>query len=146
VTKEELKKLLQMFKKGKLSEQQVIDRIASLRFESLGYATLDHHRQLRQGFPEVILCEGKTPQQVAEIASRIYKRSEPLLATRASVEHFKAVKQKIKNAHYHQFARVITANEPKKITREGNCTHHLCWHIGYSHRRRSSNYSDNVWE
>jgi len=119
VTKEELKKLLQMFKKGKLSEQQVIDRIASLRFESLGYATLDHHRQLRQGFPEVILCEGKTPQQVAEIASRIYKRSEPLLATHASAEHFKAVKQKIKNAHYHQFARVITANEPKKITREG---------------------------
>ena len=118
MTKEELKKLLQMFKKGKLSEQQVIDRIASLRFESLGYATLDHHRQLRQGFPEVILCEGKTPQQVAEIASRIYKRSEPLLATRASAEHFKAVKQKIKNAHYHQFARVITANEPKKITRE----------------------------
>ncbi|MBI3193096.1 MAG: nickel pincer cofactor biosynthesis protein LarB, partial [Ignavibacteriae bacterium] len=113
MTKPELKQLLQKYKSGKLSEQQFIEKISTLRFESLGYATVDHHRRLRQGFPEVILCEGKTPQQVAEIAVRIYNHKQPLLATRASVEHFKAVKRKIKNAHYHQFARIITANEPK---------------------------------
>lgn len=119
MTKEELKRLLQQYKQGKISEQGIIEKITSLRFESLGFATLDHHRQLRQGFPEVILCEGKTPQQVADIAARIYRRSEPLLATRATVEHFKAVKQKIRAVRYHQFARVITANEPKKVIRKG---------------------------
>ncbi|MBI5217094.1 MAG: nickel pincer cofactor biosynthesis protein LarB [Ignavibacteriae bacterium] len=113
MTKPELKQLLQEYKSGKLSEQQIIEKIATLRFESLGYATVDHHRSLRQGFPEVILCEGKTPQQTAEIASRIFNKQQPLLATRASLEHFKAVKRKIKHAHYHQFARIITANEPK---------------------------------
>ncbi|MBI3194787.1 MAG: nickel pincer cofactor biosynthesis protein LarB [Ignavibacteriae bacterium] len=113
MTKPELKQLLQEYKSGKLTEQQIIEKISTLRFESLGYATVDHHRRLRQGFPEVILCEGKTPQQVSEIAVRIYNHKQPLLGTRASNEHFKAVKRKIKNAHYHQFARIITANEPK---------------------------------
>lgn len=86
-----------------------------MRFESIGHATIDHHRQLRQGFPEVILCEGKTPEQTAEIAYRIHKRNQPLLATRANSDHFKAVKKKVRAARYHQFARVITANDPKII-------------------------------
>ncbi|MBI5476645.1 MAG: nickel pincer cofactor biosynthesis protein LarB [Ignavibacteriales bacterium] len=114
MTKEELKEVIQKFKCGDLTEKQLIDMLTSLRFESLGYAMVDHHRQLRQGFPEVILCEGKTPEQVADIASRIFSRKQPLLATRANVDHFKMVKKKIKSAHYHQFARVITANEPKR--------------------------------
>lgn len=114
MTKEELKRLLQQYKRGILSEQEFMRKLSSLRSESLSFATIDHHRQLRQGFPEVILCEGKTPQQAAEIASRIYTRSHPLLATRASNEHFKAVKRKIRSARYHQFARIITANEPKE--------------------------------
>ncbi|MDI6765581.1 MAG: nickel pincer cofactor biosynthesis protein LarB [Bacteroidota bacterium] len=114
MTKEELKQLLQQYKKGRFSEQQIVEKISSLRFESLGFATIDHHRQLRQGFPEVILCQGKTPEQVAEIASRIHKRSQPLLATRATLEHFKAVKKEIRQSNYHEFARTITANEPKK--------------------------------
>ena len=113
MTKSELKQLLNDFKRGKLRDDQVVDKLSALRFESMGYATVDHHRRLRQGFPEVILCEGKTPTQVAEIASKIAKKSEPLLATRASVQHFKVVKKKIRKAHYHEAAKVITANEPK---------------------------------
>ncbi|MBI4548923.1 MAG: nickel pincer cofactor biosynthesis protein LarB [Ignavibacteriae bacterium] len=113
MTKEELKQLLQKYKRGTISEQQIIEKFSALQFESLGFATVDHHRQWRKGFPEVILCERKTPQQVAEIASRIYKRGQPLLATRASVAHFNAVKRRIRNAHYYEFAGVITANEPK---------------------------------
>jgi len=113
MTKTELKQLLQKYKNGSLTEQQIVEQLVSLRFESLGFATIDHHRRLRQGFPEVILCEGKTTQQVAEIASRIYSKNNPLLATRATLDQYKAVKRKIKNCRYHQFARVITANEPK---------------------------------
>jgi hypothetical protein len=114
MTKEELKQLLQQYKQGKINEQGIIEKITSLRCESLSFATVDHQRQLRQGFPEVILCQGKTPKQVAEIALRIHKRSQPLLATRATLDHFKAVKKEIRQSHYHEFARTITANEPKK--------------------------------
>ena len=119
MTKSELKILLQDFKRGDVREDQVIDQLSALRFESLGFATVDHHRGLRKGFPEVILCQGKTPAQVAEISSRIAKRSQPLLATRATVDHFKAVRKKIRNAHFHELARLITANEPKKPDADG---------------------------
>ena len=114
MTKSELKLLLQDFKRGVVREDAVIEKLSALRFESLGFATVDHHRGLRKGFPEVILCQGKTPAQVAEISSRIAKHSQPLLATRATVDHFTAVRKKIRNAHFHELARVITANEPKK--------------------------------
>ncbi len=113
MTKDELKHLLRQYKQGKVSDRHLIEKIGSLRSESLGFATVDHHRQLRQGFPEVILCQGKTPKQVSEIALRIARRSQPLLATRATKEHFTAVKKKIRNAHYSEAARTITANEPK---------------------------------
>ncbi len=113
MTKNELKNLLQRYKSGQLSEQQLVEHITALRFESLGFATIDHHRRLRQGFPEVILCEGKTPAQVAEIAASIVARKLPLLATRASEDHYRAVKRKIKSVRYHHYARLITANEPK---------------------------------
>ncbi len=113
MNKTELKEILKDFKAGKLSEAQILDKIASLRFESLGFATVDHHRHLRQGFPEVILCEGKTPQQVAEISARIVAKKVPLLATRASKEHYKAVKSRVKGVHYYEYAKLITANEPK---------------------------------
>ncbi len=114
MTKDELKHLLQLYKRGKLTEHDVVHQLSALRFESLGFATVDHHRQLRQGFPEVILCQGKTPHQVAEIAVRIAKHTHPLLATRATREQFKTVKKKVRGAQYSEVARVITANAPKK--------------------------------
>jgi pyridinium-3,5-biscarboxylic acid mononucleotide synthase len=114
MNREELTQLLRAFKRKKLSEQEVLHRILSFQSESLGFAQVDHHRQLRKGFPEVILAERKTPLQTAEIALRIIAHGAPLLITRAGSEHFKAVKRKIKKAKYHAEARVITANEPKK--------------------------------
>lgn len=111
MTKANLRLLLADFKRGKVSEQKLMDALSSLDSESLGFATVDHHRELRQGFPEVIFCQGKTPKQVAEIASRIATRSQPLLATRATPEHAKALRKKIKSAVYHEEARVITAND-----------------------------------
>ncbi|MBI1804961.1 MAG: nickel pincer cofactor biosynthesis protein LarB [Ignavibacteriae bacterium] len=113
MTKEKLRALLSKFKRGKLNDEELIEQLTSLDPESLGFATLDHHRQLRQGFPEVIFCQGKIPAQVADIASRIVRRSQPLLATRADAGHFKAVKKRIRSARYNEIARTITANEPK---------------------------------
>ncbi len=114
MTKTEITRLLKEFKKGKISEPEVVRAIASLGTESLGFASVDHHRQLRHGFPEVIFCQGKTPAQAATIAESVSRGGKPLLATRASVEHFGAVMKKVPKAAYNDAARTITANEPKK--------------------------------
>ncbi len=107
-----LKKLLADLKRGRISEQKALSSIQNFSYESLGFATIDHHRQFRQGFPEVILCEGKTPQQISIIAKKIAERGSVLLATRASRKDFAAVRKTVKNAHYMSDARTITANEP----------------------------------
>jgi len=89
----------------------VITAISDSLVERLGFATLDHHREQRQGFPEVILCEGKTERQVAEIAQRIVNHGSILLATRATRKQYAAVKKKIRSARYNELARTIAANE-----------------------------------
>jgi NCAIR mutase (PurE)-related protein len=111
-----LKTLLQQLMAGKISEDEVISLLSAHTLEQLPYATIDHHRELRQGFPEVILCEGKTPAQVAGISERITKRSGVLLATRATARHYAAVRRKVRKALYNPLARTITANEPRKPT------------------------------
>jgi len=86
-----------------------------------GFATIDHQRESRQGFPEVIYCEGKTPAQVAHIAGRIVAHGSVLLATRGSREHFAAVKRAVRGARYNPVSRTITANE-KNIVPNGRGT------------------------
>jgi len=77
----------------KLSPDEAVGRLRHLPFEDLGFAKLDHHRALRQGMPEVIFSEGKTPAQVAKIFSRLAAHNEGanIFATRATEEQFQAV-------------------------------------------------------
>lgn len=112
--RKELKKILEKYKLGLISESEVIGKILMLLPEQLGFATIDHHRKLRKGFPEVIFCQGKTPEQVRDIALKILKKNDPLLATRATEEHYRALKKKVKNVKYHKIARIIYANKPSK--------------------------------
>lgn len=113
--------LLSRYKSGALSEEDLLKHLSSRMYESLGFATVDHHREMRHGFPEVIFSEGKTPAQVAGIARAIVRRGSVLLATRASADHFKAVKKVVRGARYNAEARTITANGTK-ITRQGRGT------------------------
>src|SRR4030095_16314547 len=80
-------------------------------FEDLGFARLDTHRQVRQGFPEVILGTGKTSAQVAAIAERIVASGHALMVTRATLEMVEAVRYKVPAAEYHDAARVITLRQ-----------------------------------
>jgi hypothetical protein len=84
-------------------------------YEDIGFAKIDHHRVKRKGFPETIYCEGKTPEQVAKIAMRISKNGNDVLATRADKKAYLAVKKIIKNAKYHDVARIITANSKLSV-------------------------------
>ena len=115
MTIEELRKLLEAVRAGSLNpeaaERQVLDALIQAPFEDLGFARVDHHRELRQGFPEVILGLGKTPEQIAEIASRIVARGRPLLVTRATPEAFEALQRLVPEATYHAQARVVTLDQ-----------------------------------
>ena len=106
-------KILEMVKAGTLDVEEAVESLRSLPFEELGYATIDHHRALRTGFPEVIFCQGKTTEQVAAIAERITASGSDLLATRAKREAYDAVRRKIPQAQYNELARTITYIQKK---------------------------------
>ena len=110
MNKDLLYRLLKEFKQGKISTEHIAKALSSNAIETLDFATLDHHRELRQGFPEVIFCEGKTPLQVAGIARNIVAHRSVLLATRATPVHFKAVRKVVARSRYNPTARTITAN------------------------------------
>lgn len=80
--RELVRDLLRQIADGSLEVETALDRLAFAPTEELPFATIDHHRALRQGFPEVIFGEGKTPEQVCEIADRIAARGDGLLVTR----------------------------------------------------------------
>ncbi len=90
------------------AELQWREYLRELPFEDLGFARVDHHRALRQGFPEVILGTGKTPAQIAAIAGRIAARGQTLLVTRTDEAVFAAVKVVLPGARFHPDARAIT--------------------------------------
>jgi NCAIR mutase (PurE)-related protein len=116
---ETLRKLLGSVASGTMPVEEAVRRLKGTFAEELGFAMVDHHRELRQGFPEVIFSEGKTPAQVASIAKKIVKNGSVLLATRATPLHFAAVRRAVPRAHYEPLARVITAREhlvKKKMT------------------------------
>jgi NCAIR mutase (PurE)-related protein len=116
-----LKTLLVRYKKGDLTDQEFLRILSGHMIESLGYAMVDHHREMRQGFPEVIFCEGKTPAQVAGIAQAIVGRGSILLATRADRKHMAAVRRRVRGARYEEQARVIVANE-RHVRKRGRGT------------------------
>src|SRR5262249_3074348 len=80
-------------------------------FEDLGFSRVDHHRAVRQGFPEVVLGLGKTPAQIGSIAAEIVARGSTLLVTRASDEAFDAVRRLVPEARYYPDARVIALQQ-----------------------------------
>jgi pyridinium-3,5-biscarboxylic acid mononucleotide synthase len=107
VNAESIRKLFQQVRQGKLSPDDAVNRLRHLPFEDLGFAKVDHHRALRNGMPEIILGQGKTPAQVAAIFSRLAKHGGNILATRANEKQFLAVKKKVRAVEYRQLARAI---------------------------------------
>lgn len=109
---EDLRKLLLGVQRG---EQDIDQALAMLRQQpltakshDLGFATVDHDRARRCGFPEVVFCQGKTPADTAEIAAEILTRADRVLLTRADAAHAEAVTARLPSAVYHQRARCIT--------------------------------------
>ena len=108
----QLQDLLEDVARGTLDTDTARERlIAAFRarpFEDLGFARVDHHRSVRQGFPEVVLGLGKTPAQIGSVAAEIVARGSTLLVTRASQAAYDAVRERVPDAAYYPDASVIT--------------------------------------
>ena len=105
---EEVKDLLRGMNDGTTSLDEALRALRELPVADLGFAQVDTHRELRQGIPEVIYAEGKSPDQVVAIATSLLERSSgAVLATRASSETGRAVSERFPDAEYHERARLL---------------------------------------
>ena len=93
------------------ARDQLIDALRARPYQDLGFARVDHHRSIRQGFPEVILGLGKTPAQIAAIASEIVSRGSTLLVTRATEAAYEAVRGVMPGATYYADASIIALRQ-----------------------------------
>ncbi len=113
-----LVRLLEDYKADKTSLTEVLAELKKLPYEDLGFAKIDHHRALRNGFPEVIFCQGKTVEQVVKIFQSLAERNRNILATRAEREVFNAIQPLCPRAKYHEIARIVSmTTEEVKISR-----------------------------
>jgi NCAIR mutase (PurE)-related protein len=127
MNEQELLKILELVKLGAFSPEKAADRLKHLPFEDLGFAKVDHHRALRQGFAEVILGKGKTPLQVAQIVCAMLQKKDShhnILVTRTDAKTFAAVKRTngklARAAKFHENSGVITIERNREITGKGN--------------------------
>ncbi|MGA8222621.1 MAG: nickel pincer cofactor biosynthesis protein LarB [Candidatus Acidiferrales bacterium] len=106
----DIRNLLEAVKRGKLTVEATLGKLRQLPYEDLGFAKIDHHRALRQGFPEVVFGRGKSPKQVAEIVRGMLraKASSNILITRADRKTFAAVKRIAPPAKFHPLSGAIT--------------------------------------
>src|SRR5262249_49649598 len=117
---ERLKDLLRSFKEGGTSLDETIEQLRHLPFESLGFANVDHHRAIRQGFPEVILGQGKTPEQLAAIADKLLEGASNLLITRSNRESFEQVKKIASEANFHESCGAISVHRDQTLRGRGS--------------------------
>jgi NCAIR mutase (PurE)-related protein len=118
----DLLKILEEIHAGILSPSAAAERLKHLPFEDIGFAKVDHHRALRQGYAEVIFGKGKTPTQVAEIVRAMISKKASrhnILVTRADAKSFAAVKRVARAAKFHPLSGVITIERNNEITGKG---------------------------
>lgn len=119
---DDLLKILKQVEDGKLAPHAAVERLKHLPFEDIGFAKVDHHRALRQGYAEVVFGKGKTPGQVAEIVRAMVRHKESrqnILVTRADAKTYAAVKRVRREAKFHPLSGVITIERSKEITGKG---------------------------
>lgn len=104
---EEIKKILEDVKQGISTVDRALEILRDLPFEDVGFAKIDHHRELRTGYPEVIFCSGKTISQIVKIMEMMYEKGSNILATRADAEVYQHVCCYFPDAVYNEAARTI---------------------------------------
>jgi NCAIR mutase (PurE)-related protein len=114
----EVEKLLNEVKSGSTSVDDALETLKNFPYTDLGFARIDHHREIRTGYPEIVYCAGKTTDQVREIYRVMAQRENNVVGTRASQEMFDEVKSIIPEAFYYKTARIISVQKKKPETPE----------------------------
>lgn len=116
MNKKYIEQVLHDYREGNISIDNAVDKLRTISFEDLEFAKIDNQRAMRQGFPEVIYCEGKTPAQVGAIMEKLAAYNNNILATRANMDTYKIVQKILPEAVYYEEARLI-AIEKNKLDR-----------------------------
>ncbi len=119
MTAEEITKLLRQVRRGKLRIEDAVEHLRDLPYEDLGYAKIDHHRSLRQGFPEVVFARGKAPEQVMGIVRSMLARGHNILITRADRPLFERVRRLDARAEFHELSGAIAIRRDRRIHGKG---------------------------
>ncbi len=117
---ERVKELLAGVKSGQIEIDAALEELKNLPFEDLGFAVVDHHRELRNSFAEVIFCQGKTAGQTVAIASSIAGRGQNILATRCDSATAGALLEALPAAEYHELARVVALRQAPPVPMTGS--------------------------
>lgn len=123
MNKNELKKLLTDLSKNKLSPNDAMKQLQNLPYENIDFAKIDHHRELRNGSPEVIFCPGKSVPQIKKIIQTLRKADSDILATRLTAEAYKKLKPSLpQKAEYNEQGQTLTIKNKKPIPDKGLVT------------------------
>ncbi len=107
---EQLQQLLRGVQSGDVGIEEALTQLRLLPYEDIGFAKLDHHRWLRKGFPEVVLCRGKTVKQVVDIVEHLALAGSTVLATKATPEMSTAVQDVVPEARFYELPGMIVVN------------------------------------
>jgi NCAIR mutase (PurE)-related protein len=116
-----LKDLLNSVKEGRVEVDDALRKLRDLPFEEIGFATIDHHRHLRRGFPEVIYGQRKKTEEIIEIITKMHEKEENILVTRLSENKAKIIKEHFPKGDYYPRSRIFTL-EVRPIEKRGNGT------------------------
>lgn len=119
MNRDRIKALLEDVAAGRLNINDAVSKLGKLPYEDISFARVDHHRELRTGFPEVILGSGKTVDQIEEIARRLLENGSNLLVTRTSEDVFTRISAMAPDARFHHDARMITVIRDRTDRGEG---------------------------
>jgi hypothetical protein len=114
--REEVMRLIEAFERRSLGKKELIDALLSQDFSDIGHTKVDTGRIHRLGFPEVVYCRNKLTEEILDIAKKLYEKNGFVLLTKASEEHFKALRQRFHDAVYHARASMISMGQgmPKR--------------------------------
>ena len=106
-----LRKLLEGVKDGQVGIDEALADLKKLPFEDLGFVKVDHHRNIRNGYPEVIYCQGKTVEQIKMIVEKLIERNNNIMATRADKQVYEGIREVTGDVIYHEAAKIVVVNK-----------------------------------
>lgn len=103
----DIRNLLEKVKNGDIDIDLAIDKLKDLPYEDIGYANIDHHRQIRNGYPEVIYCEGKSDEHILGIIKRMNEKGSNILGTRCRKDTYEKIRNIYPNCEYEELSRIL---------------------------------------